>query len=161
MADHLRRPGRSGRQQHPLGIAAIQRHVASRRDVDTTQETFGSAEVLETGERLIQDDRVDTTLRDDRAHVLGREVGCAEDEPARDPVQLDKRHRRGKLIGREDEHRPTREFPPATPEAGTAQQIGQTHAGGSAPEVAGRTVRSATESFPNRRHGISPRSRRS
>jgi len=77
----------------------------------------------------------------ERAALAGaRWLGRANDESTRNPVQLDQRQCRDKLILGCDENRPARELRETTAKTRAAQKIAQRNAGGGTPQEAAQTV---------------------
>jgi len=75
--------------------------------------------------RPVGDGRVGRRRGHDERHVLGRQVGGAEHDPARDTVELDERQRRPQLVARGDQHEAPAQLLQAAAEAGGRGEAAQ------------------------------------
>ena len=100
-------------------------------------------------------DRIHAGLADHRGKVVRRHVRRADDEAMRNPVQLDQRQGRRKLIPSGDEDRPARQFPEPAAQARAETEVAQRNARVRAPQKAARRVGGATQRVSTCPHVIS------
>ena len=155
VADQLGNARGARGQQHPFGLPAAHRQIVLRLDRraafgvkrDTECVRIGRAGV---GRAAIGHDRIDLGGRDDGAKMVLRHAWRANDETARDAVQLDHRERRCELVtGGKENRAPLQGAEPAA-ETRTGDEIGERDARARAPEMPRRTYGTAEPSTQRR-----------
>ena len=136
--------GRARREKHPFRGVPIDLDTFRRLRGYTRESMQRDATAALIVRVAIGHDRVHAGLGDQRGKVCGWQVGRANDEATRNPVQFDQRQSRRKLILSCDEHRAARELEEPAAEARAVQEIAQSDAGVGTPEKAAHTDRRAT-----------------
>ena len=139
MNDHLRRAGRARRQHDPFGFARVGERDAGGNDGGTAGDL--QRQLARRRRRTLRagDHRIRLRGRDHVRKLLRRQIGRAENEPARDAVELDQRQSGRELIRRCKENRAPRERGKRAAEARSLRKIAERNAGVGCPqEAAGR-----------------------
>src|SRR5207244_1657492 len=94
---------------------------------------------------------------DDGGKVLRRHIRGADDQPASNPVQLNERQRRDKLVPGGDKNGASGELWRSAAETRAIGKAVDTNAGRAAVQEALWTLRRVTQPVSNRRHGVQRR----
>jgi len=102
--DHLRPARRPGRQEDPFRLVSFRPLAGCRRDLRGARNDGSNPWSPTAGCRLIGHECIHRRRRRHEWQMLGRQIGRAENESARDGIELDEGQRRRELIPGRDEY---------------------------------------------------------